>query len=158
MSSLRFTYRRFTLLVCLAALAAGPSHTEALAPDSAAVAEVIHAFHTALASGDSAAAAALLSEDVHIAESGGVETKEEYLSHHLPGDMAFAAAVTRVPQLTQITVQGDVAWAMSTSHTEGRYRDRDINALGAELVVLARGEHGWLIRAIHWSSRQGRGG
>ena len=32
---------------------------------------------------------------VLVAESGGIETRDEYVSPHLPGDMAFAAAVAR---------------------------------------------------------------
>lgn len=91
-----------------------------------------------------------------MAESGGLETREQYLSHHLPGDMAFAAAVTRTPTLTQVVVEGEVAWVTSTTRTEGTFRDREINTHGAELMVLSRHESGWRIRAIHWSSRQAR--
>ncbi len=44
--------------------------------DSAAVVAAIRAYHGALASGDSAAALALLAEDVVILESGGKEDLE----------------------------------------------------------------------------------
>ena len=131
-------------------------HGEMHGSDSAAVAEVVHAFHHALQTGDSAGVKALLAQDVRVAESGGLESRDEYLSHHLPGDMAFAAAVTREPGATHVTVQGDVAWAMSTSRTDGTFRDRAINSTGAELMVLSRDGSGWRIRAIHWSSRQAR--
>lgn len=57
------------------------------------VVAVVDAFHEALVAGDSTAALALLSDDVVILEGGGVETKDEYRSGHLAGDMRFAAAV-----------------------------------------------------------------
>ena len=54
----------------------------------------------------------------------------------------------------KVSLMGDVAWAHSTSVTEGRMDDREINSLGAELVVLAREAGTWKIKAIHWSSRK----
>jgi ketosteroid isomerase-like protein len=122
----------------------------------AAVIEVVDAYHTALASGDSTTALELLADDVTILESGGVEDKEHYRSGHLSGDMRFAQAVPR--ERGEITVQviGDVAWAWSTNTAQGRMGDRDVNSQGAELVVLARSNAGWQIKAIHWSSRQRR--
>ncbi|MDP2958246.1 MAG: nuclear transport factor 2 family protein [Longimicrobiales bacterium] len=124
--------------------------------DSAAVASAVHAFHGALQAGDTAAVLHLLGSDVLVAESGGLENRDEYLSHHLPGDMAFAAAVSRELGPMAVTVSGDVAWAMSTSRTSGTFRDRAVNSVGAELMVLSRDGDAWRIRAIHWSSRQAR--
>lgn len=124
--------------------------------DSGAVAAVVDQFHHALASGDSAGAMSLLAEDAMILESGGVETREEYRSHHLPGDIAFARAISSTRGAMGVTIQGDVAWATSTSTTVGSYRDRAINSAGAELMVLSRSADGWRIRAIHWSSRARR--
>jgi len=109
-----------------------------------------------LAAGDSAAVRALLADDVQVAESGGLESREDYLSHHMPADMAFAAAVAREPGTMRVTVAGDVAWVMSTSHTTGTFRERAIDSRGAELMVLSRHDGGWRIRAIHWSSRASR--
>lgn len=131
-------------------------HGAGAAADSAAVAETVEAYHRALQTGDTATAMSLLAPDVRILESGGLETREEYRSHHLPGDMAFAAAVPRERGPLTVTVMGDVAWAVSTSRTVGTFREREINAVGAELMVLTRAEAGWRIRAIHWSSRQAR--
>lgn len=124
--------------------------------DSADVAATIRAFHEALRTGDADAARALLAEGLLVAESGSVEGREEYVSHHLPADMAFAAAVDRQEGDIDVTVLGDAAWAMSASTTTGTYRDRPIDSRGAELMVLSREDDGWLIRAIHWSSRQVR--
>lgn len=124
--------------------------------EEARVVEVIEAFHAALAAGDSTAALAQLSDDVTILESGGVEDKTRYRSGHLRGDMRFAQAVPRQRGDIHVTVRGDVAWAHSSSVTEGRMGEREINAQGAELMVLAREGGQWRIVAIHWSSRQRR--
>lgn len=125
--------------------------------DSAAVAAVVRAYHQALANGDSLAAVALLADDAVVLESGGLETLAEYRAGHLPADIAFASAVPSTRAGIRITVMGDVAWAASTSETRGRFRDRAINSVGAELMVLSRTAAGWRIRAIHWSSRNRRG-
>ncbi|HEX6133500.1 MAG TPA: nuclear transport factor 2 family protein [Longimicrobiales bacterium] len=121
--------------------------------DSAAVADVVLRYHGALAQGDSAAALALLLDDAVILESGGIETRQEYRSAHLRSDIAFARAVASERGPIRVTVRGDVAWAASTSTTKGRFRDRDVNSRGAELMVLTRTAAGWRIAAIHWSSR-----
>jgi ketosteroid isomerase-like protein len=127
------------------------------AGDSAAAARAVEQFHRALASGDSAAALALLAPDAVILESGGTQTRAEYQSHHLPADIEFARAVPSTRGAVRVTVRGDVAWASSTSTTQGEYRGRTLNSAGAELVVLSRTPDGrWLIRAIHWSSRARR--
>lgn len=160
--------RRSRLLLTLALLvAATPSaaqdHASHGAPaparpssDSTRVADVVHAYHRALASGDSLAALALLAADAVILESGGVETRDEYRAHHLPGDIGFAQAVPSTRGAVRVVIQGDVAWASSTSTTQGEFRGRAINSSGAELMVLGRQGDKWLIRAIHWSSRARR--
>ena len=128
--------------------------TQQSAGDSAAVAQVVTRFHAALAEGDSATALALLAQDVVVLESGGVESRDDYRAHHLPADIEFARAVPSTKGPVRVVVQGDVAWASSTSTTQGEFRGRAINSNGAELMVLARATGGaWTIRAIHWSSR-----
>jgi ketosteroid isomerase-like protein len=122
--------------------------------DSAAIAAIVDRFHAALAAGDSVAVAGLLATDAVILESGVVETRDEYLGGHLRGDIAFARAVPRERGPIQVRTAGEVGWAMSTSTARGEFRDRPVNAAGAELMVLRRGAHGdWRIVAIHWSSR-----
>lgn len=125
----------------------------AVANDSAAVVAVVERYNEALASGDSVTALSLLAPDAVILESGGVETREEYRSHHLPSDIAFARAVRRERGPVRVTVQGDVAWVSSTSTSQGEYGGRTVNSAGAELMVLSRLSGDWRIRAIHWSSR-----
>lgn len=124
--------------------------------DSAQVARVVTAYHHALSSGDSTAALAMLRDDAVILESGGMETREQYRSHHLAGDIAFASAVPAQRTPVRVSVQGDVAWAWSTSNTKGEMRGRAIDSMGTELMVLARTAGGWKIVAISWSSRARR--
>lgn len=146
--------RWFTTVVFAATLmlvAAGA--TAAQESDSAAVAAVIERYHHALATGDSAQALTLLADDVVVVESGGIETRDEYRSHHLPADIQFASAVSSAREAPRVVTRGDVAWASSTSTTRGEFRGRSIDSVGAELMVLVRTTDGWRIAAIHWSSR-----
>jgi ketosteroid isomerase-like protein len=124
--------------------------------DSSTVAAVVERFHAALAAGDSGAALALLAPDAVILESGGIETRDEYRAHHLPGDIAFAAAVKSERGPARVFVRGDVAWVSATSTTTGEYRGRAVNSASAELVVLVRSGQDWKISAVHWSSRARR--
>ena len=126
------------------------------AQDSLDVANVVHAYDRALRTGDSATALALLTDDAVVLESGGMETREEYRSHHLPSDIEYARAVQATQSPLRVKVLGDVAWVASTSVAQGQFRGRPINSLGAELMVLSRGAGGWKIAAIHWSSRARR--
>lgn len=147
-------------LVLYAALLAAPSTaiaqpaTHHQSSDSARVAAAVEQFHAALIAGDSATALALLADDVMILESGAVETRNEYRSHHLPGDISFARAIKSERTLLHLRIKGDVAWVSSSSTTRGAYRERAIDSLGAELMVLTRVADRWVISAIHWSSRR----
>lgn len=114
---------------------------------------VVRAFHEALRTGDAASVKQLLAADVVVVESGRVESREEYLAHHLAADMAFAQAVPSQRLTSATQMNGSTAWVWSTSSSEGRFRDRDIKLQGAELVVLTRVKGAWVIRAIHWSNR-----
>ena len=139
-----------------AAHGAGGSIPFRTASDSADVVATAEQFHAALAAGDSGAALALLGEDVAILESGGAETKADYRSHHLAADIEFARAVPSHRTVTSVRIRGDAAWVTATSTTRGEYRGRQVNSVGAELVVLSRDGGAWKIRAIHWSSRASR--
>lgn len=124
--------------------------------DSAAVTAVVDRFCAAIAAGDSATALSLLTPDAVILGSGGIETRDEYRAHHLPGDIAFATAVKSDRGPKRVFVRGDVAWVASTNTTSGEYRGRPVNSAGAELLVLARSGQEWKISAVHWSSRARR--
>jgi len=148
--------RSFAAGSVIVALLAFVRVADAQVLDSVAVTEIVSRYHAALARSDSAAALQLLAPDAVILESGGVETRDEYRSHHLPADIAFAAAVPMKRSITRVTARGDVAWVASTSTSQGEFRGRAVNSAGAELMVLTRTSDGWRISAIHWSSRTRR--
>ena len=151
----RFNPTRWTTAVLLLGLWHAPA-VYATDKDSAAVSATITRFHTALAAGDAQTAASLLAPDATILESGGRESRSEYIGHHLLEDIKFIKAVPSKSGPLDITVQGDVAWASSTSTTRGSFESKPINLVGAELMVLTKTPSGWLIRAIHWSSRKAK--
>lgn len=136
-------------------LQAQAGHTAA-ASDSAALVATVARFHDALARGDSATALALLALDALIIESGDVDTRAEYRSHHLPADIGYARAVPASRTLVTAVVNGNSAWLVSTNGTEIVGKDPGPRPAGAELVVLTRRDRSspWRIRAVHWSSHQ----
>lgn len=122
--------------------------------DSVAVMAVVSRFHDALAKGDTGSVQALLARDLSVLESGSVESRAEYFAHHLSADMEFAKAVSSPRTLVSYTRDGNTAWLVSTSSARGSFRGRDVNSVGAELMILTKSTSGWQIRAIHWSSRR----
>ncbi|MDX2207500.1 MAG: nuclear transport factor 2 family protein [Gemmatimonadales bacterium] len=144
--------------IALALLIAAPLAAQTPQADSLAVAATVRAYHAALGTGDSTTALRLLAPDAVILESGGVESREDYHAGHLEADISYAMALPSVRGEVRVVVEGDVAWASSTSTTQGRLGERQVNAVGAELMVLSRSRDGWQIRAIHWSSRNRRSG
>jgi ketosteroid isomerase-like protein len=142
-------------LLIIAAIALFASAASAQTPsDSAAAVATAERFHAALAAGDSATALSLLTSDVTILESGGMENVTQYRSHHLPADIAFAQAVKSARKLEHVHIRGDVAWIVASTTSEGTFRDRPVNSVGVELMVLTRQQGSWRISAIHWSSRR----
>jgi ketosteroid isomerase-like protein len=118
---------------------------------------VVDAFHAALGSGNAEAVLLLLTEDVMILEEGGAErSREEYAGHHLPADMAYAAATGSEVTRRSAWIEGDIAWVLSEGRTSGQFNGRAVNRLTAETMILQRHADGWRIRHIHWSSRAPR--
>ena len=127
------------------------------ATDSADVAAARSAFHKALATGDTTGALQLLSPTVRILESGSIETLAQYRGQHLPADVAYSKSVVSTPVAVDVTVAGDVAWVVASSATTGEFNGRPVNSVTVELMVLRRagkGNGGWLIESVHWSSRR----
>lgn len=144
---------RFCGFVLLPLLASGVMAQSAPA-DTAGITAAVENFHRALVQGDRAAALAILSEDATILESGGLQTRAEYEREHLAEDIAFARATTTERSPLTIQREDNVAWTISTGRTTGTFNGHKIDSAGVELMVLTKGESGWRIRAIHWSSRQ----
>ena len=138
----------------LLAIPAKAVFTEATQSGTAeAIATSTH-FYDLLRRGDSAAAARLLAPDAIVLESGDLETRAEYLAHHIGADIDFAKAVPSKRTIRQVVRQGDAIWLAATSTSTGQFESRPINSSGAELMVLSRSQSGWRIRAIHWSSHK----
>ena len=143
------------------ALATGSSsalaqHEAHHATDSAAVAAVVAKYHEALAAGDSTGVLALLDDDAVILETGGIETRAQYRSHHLPGDINYAKSARSQRGPIHVRIRGDVAWSTATSTTQREVNGNATTSMMAELMVLVRTPTGWKISAIHWSSRARR--
>ena len=118
---------------------------------------VVQTFHEALASGAKERVLELLDSDVLIFESGGAElSRSEYSFHHLGADMEFSAATRRKIVDQQVITAADAAWVLTRSVTTGTFRQKELDILGAETIVLRRGDQGWRIVHIHWSSRPNR--
>ena len=119
--------------------------------DSAA-AKTVTAFHTALQGGDANTVRRLLSDDVTIYEGKGVErSADEYASHHMAGDMAFLKALKPSTLEHQVRVLGSVAYSVSKTQMTGRYKDKVIDQISVETMVLAKEDETWRIIHIHWS-------
>lgn len=133
--------------------ASAPADDETARPAIA----VVDAFHAALGSGDVEAVLALLAEDVVVLEEGGAErSREEYAGHHLPADMAYAAATEAEITRRVAWAEGDVAWVLTEGRTTGAFNGRPVDRLTAETMILHRDGDVWRIRHIHWSSRAPR--
>jgi ketosteroid isomerase-like protein len=153
------------MLAAVLALAAPVAMAQGLVEGPARIADeatlpavaVVDAFHAALGSGNAGAVLLLLTEDVMILEEGGAErSREEYAGHHLPADMAYAAATGSEVTRRTAWVEGDIAWVLSEGRTSGQFNGRAVNRLTAETMILQRHADGWRIRHIHWSSRAPR--
>ena len=138
--------------VLMAWIAVMPAFTEETGPQQA-----VEAFHAALSSGERAAVLALLSPQVVIFEGGGAEmSRDEYASHHLDGDMQFEQNTHHEIVERSSSSEGDLAWVITRSKTSGTFREKSIDLVGTETMVLRRTGDGWRIVHIHWSSRKKR--
>jgi len=117
------------------------------------VAAVVDSFHAALGRGDAVAAAALLDPNVLIYESGRAErSKAEYAAHHLPADAIFAKAIRRSVTRRSGRADGSSAWVTTEATSKGKYKDKVIDSVGVETMVLKLVNQTWRIVHIHWSS------
>lgn len=136
------------------------AHTPAagtVAVEAADAARTVDAFHAALKAGNTAAALALMAPDVMIFEEGGAErSRDEYASHHLGSDAAFAAASEATVARRSGWADGDVAWVTSEGRTTGQFNGRAVDRLTTETMVLKRHADGWRVHHVHWSSRTPR--
>lgn len=148
------------LVVALVALGAAAAPTPAAAQstraDSVAAVGTVARFEAALAAQDSVQASALLASDVLVLESGTVETRAAYLGHHLSADMKAKRDSKGARTLVRVTMLNNAAYVVSTTSTPSTNAEGSNASEMAELMVLSKTNTGWVIRAIHWSSRRRR--
>lgn len=137
-------------------LLASPVAAQATRADSSAAVAVVEQFHAALTAGDSARAVAALASDVLVLESGAIQTRTEYLSHHLGADMTASKGSKATRTVVQVRVMGDAAYVVSKTVSPPTGAEGSTGSEMAELMVLSKTASGWSIRAVHWSSRRRR--
>ena len=114
---------------------------------------VIDQFHSAMKRGDANAVAALMADDAVIYEQGWVEvSKDEYVTGHLPGDIAYSVGMTDRVVSRRVSVSGSVAVVMTQGRTTGTYEGKAVDRETTETMVLKRVKGNWRITHIHWSS------
>lgn len=127
-----------------------------IAPSAQPAAAVVDAFHAALRRGDTKAALTYLAESALIYEAGGVERgRQEYASHHLGADSAFAQAVPGTVTKRTGEAVGSIAWIATEGRTAGTYMGKAVDRITTETMVLRRQGNAWKIVHIHWSSAAG---
>ena len=146
MKTLR-TYILLNILILLSSIATADNR--ALSAE-----ETAHSLYTGLKTGDTELVQTILDPQVLIFESGGVESSlQEYASHHMGADMAFMANMNREIISRKILEQGEICVIATQARLTGTYRNKQIDSVSDETLVLQKKEQGWRITHIHWSSR-----
>ena len=148
--------RRTLAVACGFLLSATSARSQTTATDSSAAVTVVERFHAALTSGDSASAVMLLASDVMVVESGAVQTRSQYLGHHLGADMKASKGAKAVRTVIQVRIIGSAGYIVSKTVTPPTGAEGSTGSELAELMVLSKAASGWSIRAVHWSSRRSR--
>ena len=117
------------------------------------IAKALTDLETAIINNHAEIAGKILHDDVTILEGGGMENKEQYLSHHFHSDGKFLSAMDREEVSQNIIVEGNIAWVTSKTKMKGAYSGREIDINSLELAVLKKENGNWKIVALHWSSR-----
>lgn len=123
-----------------------PVHTDA------EVASVLESFYGAIKKGDAKAAMSVIAPDAMFVESGKLETREQYEKNHLPLDIDFERQITGKRGPLRVTFAGDTAWIIVTTEYDGTVDGGPVAFASSQLMVLTKGDEGWKIRSIHWSS------
>ncbi len=141
------------LLWCVIAPITAAS-AQASRTDSAGAVAAVAQFHAALKDADSVRAVSLLAEDVMILESGAIQTRSDYLGHHLGADMKGSAGSKAERSVVRVSLAVGSAIVVSRSITPPTGAEGNTGSEMAELMVLSKTANGWQIRAVHWSSRK----
>jgi ketosteroid isomerase-like protein len=130
-----------------------PISFEGLQPKAVPAAEsVARAFQSALHRGDRAAVLALLAPDVSISEGGHVETRDEYASGHLDGDIAFLKNAQLAPVSIASMPMGDSAMVGSESRIRTSVKGKSLALRSREMLKLRQDGGEWKIVSVQWES------
>jgi len=129
----------------------GHDHPDAVRSDPGLVA---NALYMALRTGDEDAVEKILAEDVLILEGGHAQTsRADYMGGHMKSDMAFLPNVNSATLDRKVNQAGDLAWVITHSRTQGSYRDKEIDELSREMLVMKHDGHNWRVTLIHWGEK-----
>ena len=148
--------KSFTFLLLSALLPFAETRGQGSRSDSVAAVAAVAQFHAALAAADSVRAVSMLADDVMIIESGAIQTRSDYLGHHLGADMKASAGSKAERSVVRVSVTGNTAIIVSKSVSPPTGAEGNTGSEMAELMVLSNSASGWQIRAVHWSSRRRR--
>ena len=74
-------------------------------------------------------------------------------AHRAGADADYAAACPSRLTHRAGFVEGDTAWIVSESRATGTYKDKPVDRVTTETMILRKAAEGWRIAHIHWSSR-----
>ena len=146
--------KSFTFLLLSALLPFAETRGQGSRSDSVAAVAAVAQFHAALAAADSVRAVSMLADDVMILESGAIQTRSDYLGHHLGADMKGSAGSKAERSVVRVSLAGNTAIVVSRSISPPTGAEGNTGSEMAELMVLSKTATGWQIRAVHWSSRR----
>ena len=118
-------------------------------PEAEAAAQ---AFQSALQHGDRAAVLALLAPGVSISEGGHVQTRGEYASGHLGGDIAFLKDARVTPVSMASMPLGDSVMVGSESEIETSVKGKPVTLRSREMLKLQQSGKDWKIVSVQWRS------
>ena len=144
-------------------LLTGFASSEAVWPDGAIGAEhgpteVASAYLAVMESGDLEAAEALFAGHSSIFESGGQEGDwQHYREHHIGPELAEIRTFSISQGEPEVQESQDGSMAFVAWPIEYRITLEDqrvVESIGTVTFVMVRGDKGFLIRHLHWSSRR----
>ena len=126
---------------------------QGLKPKAVPAAEAVaRAFQSALQRGDRSAVQALLAPDVSISEAGHVQTRDEYASGHLGGDIAFLKDARISPVSIASMAMGDSAMVGSESEIRTSLKGKPVTLRSREMLKLKQDGKDWKIVSVQWQS------
>ncbi|MEO7050259.1 MAG: c-type cytochrome [Rhodanobacter sp.] len=140
-----------------AAVEAPPS-LAGLKPKAVPAAEAVaQAFQSALQHGDRAAVLDLLAPEASISEGGHVQTRDEYASGHLSGDIASLKDAQITPLSIASMPLGESAMVGSESEIKTSVKGKPVTMRSREMLKLHQDGKDWKIVSVQWQSAPVKG-